>query len=180
MGNFKLEHGSMEMWLVCEAIGKNRELIDKMQKNEDGTYPVVFSVGGVELNFSLVANRIDEHLNELVANKAIELLDERYEDLLGEIMDIQERIKGQKERFKYDWENTNCSLTRKDMKKPLAVAVRIYQGDTSSMADIRTSPYDGSKLETIVWTNVEERNRFEYNGYTLFYDTRTEKSFLEV
>ncbi len=66
------------------------------------------------------------------------------------------------------------------MKKPLAVAVRIYQGDTFPMADIRTSPCDGSTLETIVWTNPEERNRFDYNGYTLFYDTRTEKPFLEI
>lgn len=107
MSNFKPEHGSMEMWLVCEAIGKNHDLIDKMQKNEDGTYPVVFSVGGIELDFSLVAKRIDEQISELVTNKAMELLDERYENLIGEIMEIQERVKNQKERFRYDWENAN-------------------------------------------------------------------------
>lgn len=107
MSNFKPEHGSMEMWLVCVALGKNHKLIDKMQKNEDGTYPVVFSVGGVELDFSLVAKRIDEQISEMVTNKAKALLDERYEDLLGEIMDIQETIKEQKERFRYDWENAN-------------------------------------------------------------------------
>lgn len=63
------------------------------------------------------------------------------------------------------------------MKKPLAVAVKIYNNPEFifPLADIRTSPYDGSKLETITWTNAEERNRFEYNGYTLFYDTRTEQ-----
>lgn len=66
------------------------------------------------------------------------------------------------------------------MNKPLAVAVRIYQGDVFPMADIKTSPCDGSKLETIIWTNMEERNRFEYNGYTLFYDTRTIKPFLDI
>ena len=65
-------------------------------------------------------------------------------------------------------------------RKPLAVAVRIYHGDIFPMADIRTSPCDGSTLETITWTNTEERNRFEYNGYTLFYDARAEKSFLEI
>ena len=107
MSKFEPEHGSMEMWLVCTCIGKNHELIDKMQKNEDGSYPVVFSVGGIELDFSLVAKRIDEQVSELVTNKANELLEERYGDLLGEIMDIQERIKEQKERFRYDWENVN-------------------------------------------------------------------------
>lgn len=58
------------------------------------------------------------------------------------------------------------------MNKPLAVAVRIYQGNNFPMADIKTSSCDGSTIETIVWTNQEERNRFEYNGYTLFYDER--------
>lgn len=66
------------------------------------------------------------------------------------------------------------------MKKPLAVAVRIYQGDAFPMADIRTSPCDGSTLETIVWTNPEERNRFDYNGYTFFYDEREKKSFAGI
>lgn len=64
------------------------------------------------------------------------------------------------------------------MNKPLAVAVRIYEEDRFYMADIRTSPCDGSTLETIVWTNVEERNRFDYNGYTLFYDERVCKDTL--
>lgn len=66
------------------------------------------------------------------------------------------------------------------MKKQLAVAVRIYEGGQFPMADIRTSPYDGSTLKTIIWTNPEERNRFDYNGYTLFYDEREKKSFAEI
>lgn len=64
--------------------------------------------------------------------------------------------------------------------KQLAVAVRIYEDYEYTMADIRTSPADDSKLETIVWTKPEERNRFEYNGYTLFYDERNKKEFSEV
>ena len=103
--NIKLDHDSMEMWLVCTAIGENHDLIDKMQKNEDGTYPVVFSVGGVELDFGLVAKEIDKQLCDLIAQKAQELLNDRYEDLLSEITDIQERIENQKEKFRYDWEN---------------------------------------------------------------------------
>ena len=66
------------------------------------------------------------------------------------------------------------------MKKPLAVAVRIFEGYAATMAEVRTSPYDGSKLKTIVWTNADERNRFQYNGYTLFYDERNKKEFSEI
>ena len=29
MSNFEPKHGSMEMWLVCVALGKNHKLIDE-------------------------------------------------------------------------------------------------------------------------------------------------------
>ena len=64
--------------------------------------------------------------------------------------------------------------------KPLAVAVRIFTGESDIMADVRTSQCDGSTLERIVWTKPEERNRFAYNGYTLIYDERGKKEFSEI
>lgn len=61
--------------------------------------------------------------------------------------------------------------------KPYAIAVRIYENpDRTTMADIKTSPCDGFKTETIVWTKPDERERFFYNGYTLFYDERIVKT----
>lgn len=105
MVNYKPKHGDMEMWLIVAAMGKDTKLIDKMKKDEDGNYPVVFSVGGVELDFNLVARRIDESINTMVAEKAKSLLYENYGNLLNEISEIQERIEGQKEIFRYDWEN---------------------------------------------------------------------------
>jgi len=105
MTNYKPKHGDMEMWMICAAIGEKHELIDKMKKEEDGSYPVIFSVGGIELDFSKVAKRVDEQISELVKSKAESLLNEKYGNLIGEIMDIQERIEAQKDRlFKYDWE----------------------------------------------------------------------------
>lgn len=56
--------------------------------------------------------------------------------------------------------------------KPYAIAVRIYDENGITKADIKTSPYDGSKMETIIWTKPDERERFYYNGYTLYYDER--------
>ena len=91
MSNFEPKHDNMEMWLVCTAVGKNHELIDKMQKNEDGTYPVIFSVGGIELDFHRVVERIQEEIdriensvNERAMKKAQELLNEKYEDLIDD------------------------------------------------------------------------------------------------
>lgn len=104
MTNYKPKHGDMEMWMICTAIGKDYDLIHEMQKNEDGSYQISFVVGGIELDFSKVAKRVDEQINELVSERAKALLNEKYENLIGELMGIQERIKEQREHFKYEWE----------------------------------------------------------------------------
>lgn len=66
--------------------------------------------------------------------------------------------------------------------KPYAIAVRIYESNGVTMADIKTSPCDGLRTETIVWTKPNERERFYYNGYTLIYDERIKnvKPFEEI
>lgn len=66
--------------------------------------------------------------------------------------------------------------------KPYAIAVRIYDENGITMADIKTSLRDGLGIETIIWTKPNERERFYYNGYTLFYDERIKntKPFEEI
>lgn len=105
MSKFIPEHGSMEMWVVCTALGGNSHLLDKMKKNEDGSYPVVLSVGGVELDFNRFCKRLDEATQELAKEKAKELVDEKYGTVFDELEDIRERLELQKkELFAYDWE----------------------------------------------------------------------------
>lgn len=100
MTNYKPKHGDMELWLICAAIKGDNDKILKMAKSEkDGTYPVKFEVGGIELDFSVVAKRIEDSIDELVASKAQEFLDDKYENLIKGISDIQERIYDQKEKF---------------------------------------------------------------------------------
>ena len=105
MNKFIPKHGSMEMWVVCAALGGDSELLDKMKKNEDGSYPVVLSVGGVELDFSRFCKRVDEATQELAMEKAKELVDEKYSTVINELEDIRERLEHQKkELFSYDRE----------------------------------------------------------------------------
>lgn len=116
MINYKPKSGDPELWLISKAIGDNHDLIDKMERNEDGSYPISFSVGGVELDFSKVANEIrnmvdnvcinnQKRIDELVTDKAMSILHEKYRDILDSIADIEGRLDYQRERFKYDWEN---------------------------------------------------------------------------
>lgn len=105
MENYKPKHGDMEMWLICVAGGTKREEMKNMKVNPDGTYTVKFEVGGVELDFSAVAKRIEESIDVLVEDKARRLLSSKYDSLIGEMYDIQERLVNQKkDLFKYEWE----------------------------------------------------------------------------
>lgn len=92
-------------WVVCEAVGKDRDLIKDMKRNADGSYPIFFSVGDVELDFSKVIQRMNDYFYDSVAKKAQELLNEKYGDLINEIDDIQQRITHQREMFKCDFKN---------------------------------------------------------------------------
>ena len=96
MMNYRPKHGDMELWLICAATNGDNDKILEMVNEKDGTYPVKFEVGGVELDFS---KRIEDSIDELVASKAQEFLDDKYENLIKGISDIQERIYDQKEKF---------------------------------------------------------------------------------
>ena len=95
----------IRMWIICHAVGEDHDLIEKMEKDEDGNYSVFFSVGGIELNFDNVAKRIEEIFDDAVTKKAQKLLNEKFNDLIDELADIQDRIKERKDLFKYDWED---------------------------------------------------------------------------
>lgn len=95
---------NMGLHIILESIGANHDLINQMKKNDDGTYDVTLTVGGVELDFNRFSEVVERQLSDLVEKKAQDLLSRKYSNLIDEISDIQERIEDQKEKFKYDWE----------------------------------------------------------------------------
>lgn len=106
MNKFDVTKRNMAQRIVLESIGPNHHLIDQMQQNDEGTFDVVLTVGGVQLDFDRFAEIIEQQLEEFIEGEAQALLDKKYADLICEIEDIQERIQNQKERFKYDWEES--------------------------------------------------------------------------
>lgn len=104
MIKFDIMRQDMGKHIILESIGPNHHLIDQMKHNEDGTFDVVLTVGGVELDFNLFAKVVDEQLATLIEKKARQILESKYSDLIDEISDMQERIQHHKDKFKYDWE----------------------------------------------------------------------------
>ena len=158
MINYKPKHGDMEMWMICVALKGQHELIDAMEKNEDGSYPVIFSVGGIKLDFSAVAKRIDEQISSMVEEKAKELLDKKYEDLIGEIFDIQERIKYQKEKlFKYDWEQTEANKNIDFLALSTRVKNALFRAKINTIGELcNKTYYDIRKLKGMGKVSMNE------------------------
>ena len=95
----------MGVWVICHAIGKDREkFVNSRIRNEDGSYPITLTVGGVELDFANVAKAINNILIGEVSKRVQSVLDNKYQDIVDEISEIQDRISNQKERFRYDYE----------------------------------------------------------------------------
>lgn len=111
MTKIKFEHDTMAMWALCVAIGEEHYKIDEMEVDENGYREVVFNVGGVELDFEKVVNRMDNMFMDIVTEKAKELLSDKYIGLINElseleisISNVRDRIENQKEIFKYEYE----------------------------------------------------------------------------
>lgn len=106
MTNYKIKRGDMEFWLITVCMSYvDAENKNNVKINPDGTIPIKFEVGGVELDFLKVAARLERSIDDMIKHKAKDLLDEKYSDLLNQITDIQERLECQKDDFfKYDYE----------------------------------------------------------------------------
>ena len=106
MNTFKItNYNDFRVWLVAACMGAtSKEEAERMEHDKNGNYPVVFSVGGVQLDFDVAIKRIEESLDDMVTEKAMQLLNDKYQGIIDDIMDIQERVKDQKHLFKYDWE----------------------------------------------------------------------------
>lgn len=55
--------------------------------------------------------------------------------------------------------------------RPTAMNVHIYYRNNALFADIRYIT-DAKHIDTIHWDNLDEREKYIYNGYTIFKDDR--------
>ena len=92
---------------ICNAIGKNSELIDKiiearnpeLKDGADFLDEVVFTVNGIELDFNNFINGFATEWNKQVEECALEILEQKYNGLLDSIHNIQNELDYQREKI---------------------------------------------------------------------------------
>lgn len=89
-----LKENKLAMWAVCEAVGSQHELIDKMDKIEgEGILrDIKFIVGGVELNFLNIIDAIDNNVMFMINKRATELIEEKFDGLINTLEDAKNNL----------------------------------------------------------------------------------------
>lgn len=89
-----LKENKLAMWAVCEAIGSQHELINKMEsiEGEGVLKDIKFIVGGVELDFSNVITAIDKNVMTMINKEAKRLIQEKFNNLIETIDDIKDEV----------------------------------------------------------------------------------------
>lgn len=89
-----LRNNELAMWVVCEAVGAQRELIDKMEsiEGEGIIKDIKFTVGGVELNFLNVIEAISNNFDAAVNKRAQKLIKNKFDNLIETIDDIKDDV----------------------------------------------------------------------------------------
>ena len=85
MVDFKHWENDFASSLISIAIDDDQDLLNRIKYNDDGTIPILFSVGGVELDFNKVVNTIETNLDKLVTEKALTIITDKYDELNKDI-----------------------------------------------------------------------------------------------
>jgi DNA polymerase elongation subunit (family B) len=74
-------------WAILHSmIGKEDELFNQVRPvNEEKSFDVVMTINGIEVDFSTVMSRMQEQYEHCVGNKAKEIVQETFGDMLGNL-----------------------------------------------------------------------------------------------
>ena len=89
MAKIDVINNKMAMFMVCEAIGQDRDVID-IQADENGLYDVKILFNDQEINVERFIENLQRNYQEAVKKQAADLLSAEYDKILGKIYEIQE------------------------------------------------------------------------------------------
>lgn len=102
---------TLAMHIVCMAIGENSSLTEQLDYSNNGDHDIVFTVDGVELDFSNVIKDIDDMFEQAVKEQAGKMYLEKFNDTSEKINSELQLIRERLEDIRYDvfpdvnWDN---------------------------------------------------------------------------
>lgn len=91
MGKIDVINNKMAMFMLCEAIGKDRDVID-FQADENGLYDVKILFNDQELDVERFIENLQRSYQNAVKKQAADLLSAEYDKILGKVYEIQEAL----------------------------------------------------------------------------------------
>lgn len=91
MAKIDVINNEMAMFMLCEAIGEDRDIVD-FEADENGLYDVKIVFNGIELNVERFIENLNRSYQDAVKKQAADLLSAEYDKILGKVYEIQEAL----------------------------------------------------------------------------------------
>jgi len=92
MAKVDVTHNKMAMFMLCEAIGGDREEFKDLKADDNGLYDVTIALNGVEVDMNRFSENLDRSYRDAVKRQARDLLSMEYDKISSAINEIQESL----------------------------------------------------------------------------------------
>lgn len=92
MAKIDVINNKMALFMLCEAIGGEREEWNDLKADENGLYDVQILLNGREVNVERFLENLYRSYQDSVKKQAADLLSLEYDKMLGNIHEIQEAL----------------------------------------------------------------------------------------
>ncbi len=99
MAKVDVINNKMAMFILCEAIGKDREKFKDLKADSNGLYDVTITLNGIEVDINRFLENLDISYKDAVKRQASELLSLQYNKISSTINEIQESLENHNRIF---------------------------------------------------------------------------------
>lgn len=128
MAKINLFSNPMANFMMCEAIGEERKQFENLQPNEDGSYDIVITLNGVEVNVERFIASLQMSYQKSVVERTDNLLRDKYESIISEIYEIEHALESHKHSVQSTITADNIMQCVGERERP-----RVTQSDIDAM-----------------------------------------------
>lgn len=99
MAKVDVIRNKMAMFMLCEAIGGDREEFKDLKSDENGLYDVNITLNGFEVDVNRFIENLDRSYRDAVKRQARDLLSMQYDKISSTINEIQESLESHNKLF---------------------------------------------------------------------------------